>query len=79
MSKEIYKRVVRCIEDACEREVAHIMPSSRLREDLQTGCLQVILFQVRLEEEFLFSFDPMEEMAKIFYSVESVCRYLENR
>ena len=79
MSKEIYKRVVRCIEDACEREVADIMHSSRLREDLQMDSLQMILFQVRLEEEFLFSFDPMEEMAKIFYSVESVCRYLENR
>ena len=79
MSKEIYKKVVRCIEDACEREVADIMPSSRLREDLQMDSLQMILFQVRLEEEFLFSFDPMEEMAKIFYSVESVCRYLENR
>ena len=79
MSEEIYKKVVRCIEDACEREFADIMPSSRLREDLQMDSLQIILFQVRLEDEFLFSFDPMEEMEKIFFSVESVCRYIENR
>lgn len=79
MSEEIYKKVVRCIEDACEREFADITPSSRLREDLQMDSLQMVLFQVRLEDEFLFSFDPMEEMAKIFFCVESVCRYLENQ
>ena len=54
MSEEIYKKVVRCIEDACEREFADITPSSRLREDLQMDSLQMVLFQVRLEDEFLF-------------------------
>ena len=41
--------------------------------------LKMIMFQIRLEDEFVFSFNPMEEMADIFFSVESVCKYIENR
>lgn len=78
MNKEIYEKVITCIEDACEMKFADIKASSRLREDLQMDSLKMIIFQIRLEDEFLFSFDPMEEMTDIFFSVESVCKYIEN-
>ena len=79
MNEEIYEKVIACIEDACEMEFTDITASSRLREDLQMDSLKMIMFQIRLEDEFAFSFDPMEEMADIFFSVESVFKNIENR
>lgn len=79
MNEEIYEKVIACIEEACEIEFTNITASSRLKEDLQMDSLKMIMFQIKLEDEFVFLFDPMEEIADIFFSVESVCQYIENR
>lgn len=77
MNNDIYKKVIACAEEACETEFKEISLASRLRDDLQMDSLQLVMFQVNLENEFAFYFDPMEELATIFNTIESVCEYIE--
>jgi acyl carrier protein len=80
VKKSIYDRDVKCIVDVCEKDFPDIRCEWTLREDLEMDSLKLILLQVRLEDEFNHSFDPIEDdFRAIFYSIKSICQYFEDK
>lgn len=80
MDQNTYDRVVICIQNACEKKFPHIRLESKLQEDLGMESLQLVMLQVGLEEEFSYTFDPLEDnFREIFSTVESVCNYFMER
>lgn len=57
-----------------------ILPSHRLRDDLDLDSLDMVNLQIAIEDTFNISFDPIEtDIAEAFESVESLANYLSSR
>lgn len=77
MNQDYYNRVLECICRACEGIPEKINPNSLLQEDLGMESLQLVLLQVELENEFGFTFDPIDDnFFEIFKSISSVCDFV---
>lgn len=80
MNDLLWERVVRCVEGAMENPVAEIAAESQLQEDLAMTSLELVMLQIALEEEFLISFDPInDDFGVIFQTVSSVYRFVKER
>lgn len=80
MNDLLLERVVRCVEGSIEHAVAEITAESRLQEDLGMTSLELVMLQIALEEEFLISFDPInDDFAVIFHTVSSVYLFVKER
>ena len=80
MEKEIFLRVTECIEHACEKSFESISLKSSLIDDLEMDSLQLVMLQVALEEEFDYTFNPLEDNFRdIFKTVGSVCAYFAEK
>lgn len=57
-----------------------ILPSHRLRDDLDLDSLDMVNLQIAIEDTFNINFDPIEtDIAEVFESVESLANYLSSR
>ena len=80
MDRDLFDRIVDCIQTACEGAAGEVRPESRLQENLGMESLQLVLLQVELEAAFGFTFDPLEDdFRQIFRTVESVYGYVKAR
>lgn len=78
MDQNLFNKIARCIQAACEGTAGEVRPESRLQEDLDMESLQLVLLQVELEAEFGFTFDPLDDdFRQIFQTVESVYDYVK--
>lgn len=78
MNDLLLERVVRCVESSVENASAEITAESRLQEDLDMSSLELVMLQIALEEEFLISFDPInDDFGAIFQTVSSVYRFVK--
>lgn len=78
MDQNLFNKIVRCIQTACEGTAGEVRPESRLQEDLDMESLQLVLLQVELETEFGFTFDPLDDdFRQIFRTAESVYDYVK--
>ena len=77
---EIFDGVVDCIQEIMSGENIHdnfvITADSVLSDDIGMTSLDKVRLQVRLEDKFLFSFDPFDDFDKIFDSVNNLCEYI---
>ena len=79
---EILKGVTDCII-SCIKETVDNIPDnfeitevSVLSDDLGINSLDKIRLQVKIEDRFLFSFDPFDDFDQIFETVKSICDYI---
>lgn len=80
MKTELEKRVLECLNRAHSVPVEDLKPEANLRDWLEMDSLEMVMLQVEIEEEFQFTFDPIEDdFEKIFETFGSLCTYLENR
>lgn len=76
----IEERVLNCLNKVLSTAVDTLEPERKLREDLGMDSLALVMFQVEIEEEFRFTFDPIEDdFEKIFATCGSLYHYLESR
>ena len=78
MDQAIMNKIKQCVEAALERSVDNLEPSMSLSDDLEMESLQMVLFQVELEDTFGISFDPIEDdFFEIFSTIGSVYLYVK--
>lgn len=80
MSMELEKRVLKCLNKVLSAPVEVLDPEMNLRDDLGLDSLNMVMLQVEIEEEFRFTFDPIEDdFEKIFETFGKLCGYLEKK
>lgn len=80
MRIELEKRVLKCLNKVLSAPVEALDPQTDLRAGLELNSLNMVMLQVEIEEEFRFTFDPVEDnFEKIFETFGNLCGYLENR
>lgn len=80
MKTELEKRVLKCLNKAISAQMETLDPETELRAGLEMDSLHMVLLQVEIEEEFRFTFDPIEDdFEKIFGTFGNLCAYLESR
>lgn len=77
MNEEIFNRIKQCILQNCEDSSLKISSESSLREDLKMDSLHLVMLQIALEEEFCFTFDPLEDdFHEILNTVSSLEKFI---
>ncbi len=80
MKSELEKRILKCLNNVLSIPVDTLELERNLREDFGMDSLILVVFQVEIEEEFRFTFDPIEDdFEKIFETCGSLYSYLENK
>lgn len=80
MKTELEKRILGCLNKVLSAPVDNLEQETNLRDGLEMDSLAMVLFQVEIEEEFRFTFDPIEDdFERIFETFGSLYSYLENR
>lgn len=80
MKTELKKRMLECINRVRSTSLETLEPEINLRDGLELNSLAIVMLQVEIEEEFRFTFDPIEDdFEKIFKTFGSLCDYIENR
>lgn len=75
---EIFQKVQLIIRQCSDEELKKINMEDSFRENLGFDSVQMVNFQICLEDEFEFIFDPIEDdFEEIFKRVKNVCDYLE--
>lgn len=80
MKTGLEKQVLKCLNKVLSSPVETLDPETDLRSGLELDSLNMVMLQVEIEEEFRFTFDPIEDdFEKIFETFGSLCNYLGNR
>lgn len=80
MSDQIKSRTCGLISRIIGCSVGEIQDNTLLQKDLGYDSISIIELQVEIEDEFGFLFDVVEDdFDKIFYSLENLCQYINNR
>ena len=84
MKDEIFTKVKASIEDIFQRNFRHfdkaITGELTLREDIGLDSIDLTILQIEMEDWWNIRFDPIKDnFQKIFYSVNSLCEFLELR
>ena len=80
MRTELKERILGCLGKVLSISVETLEPRINLRDELGMDSLAMVMLQVEIEEEFRFTFDPIEDdFERIFETFESLYNYLENR
>lgn len=80
METELKKRVLGCLNKVLPVPVEALEPEMNLRDGLEMDSMAIVMLQVEIEEEFQFTFDPIEDdFERIFETFGSLYGYLENR
>ncbi len=80
MNKELEKRILKCLNKVRSVPAEIMGPDVNLRDDLEMDSLDMVMFQVEIEDEFRIVFDPIEDdFERIFETFGSLCSYLESR
>lgn len=73
MKSELEKRILKCLNNVLSTQVDTLEPERRLREDFGMDSLALVVFQVEIEEEFRFTFDPIEDDFEKSLKLVEVC------
>lgn len=80
MDMELERRVLKCLNKVLSTPVEALDSKVNLRTGLELDSLNMVMLQVEIEEEFRFTFDPIEdEFEKIFETFGNLCSYLEKK
>ncbi len=80
MKTELEKRMLECLSRVCSTSLESLEPEINLRDGLELDSLAIVMLQVEIEEEFRFTFDPIEDdFERIFETFGSLCDYVKGR
>lgn len=80
LSTELEKRVLKCLNKVIVAPVEALDFETSLRAGLELDSLKMVMLQVEIEEEFRFTFDPIEDdFEKIFATFGDLCAFLEKK
>lgn len=77
---ELEERILNCLNKVISTSIDILEPEKKLREDFGMDSVDLVMFQVEIEEEFRFEFDPIkDDFEKIFESCGSLYQYLKGK
>ncbi|MBD5450898.1 MAG: acyl carrier protein [Lachnospiraceae bacterium] len=80
MKTELKNRILGCLGKVLSTSIDTLEPEINLRDELGMDSLAMVMLQVQIEEEFRFTFDPIEDdFERIFETFGSLYNYLEGK